>query len=63
MSAKDQLPEIVEYFLNCAKLFAAVCADTNADTFTQKTVVTHFATGEKYDVKLLVTKQKGGKHG
>jgi len=58
MSVKDHLPDLVQSFIDHAKLFTALSAEMNADTHTEKTVVTHFATGDKYDVVLKVTKQK-----
>lgn len=58
MSVTDHLPELVQKFLDDAKLFVALSVETNADNHTEKTVVTHFATGNKYDVVLTVTKQE-----
>lgn len=58
MAILDHLPELVQSFIDHAKLFVALSVETNADTHTEKTVVTHFATGDKYDVVLKVTKQK-----
>ena len=59
MSVLDNLPELVQRFLDDAKLFVALSVETNAETHTEKTVVTHFATGDKYDVTLKVVKRKG----
>lgn len=58
MSVTEHLPELVQKFLDDAKLFVALSVETNADTHTEKTVVTHYATGDKYDVVLTVTKQE-----
>ncbi len=58
MSAKDKLPEIVDRFVTDAKLFAAVCVDTNADTMKQNTDVTHYATGKKFHVTLVIKEIK-----
>ena len=56
MSVKDKLPEITEYFTNSARLFVAVMRDTNADTMKQSTTITHFESGDKYEVKLVLKK-------
>jgi len=56
MSITDHLPELVQKFLDDAKLFVALSVETNAETHTEKTIVTHFATGDKYSVVLKVKK-------
>jgi len=58
MSAKDKLPDIVQKFIDDAKLFCAVCVDTNADTMKQNADVTHYATGKKFHVSLVVKEIK-----
>ena len=56
MAVQDHLPELVQRFIDDCKLFCALSKETNADTHTQKTVVTDFATGDKYDCKLVIKK-------
>ena len=53
----DHLPEIVQQFIDTAKLLTAVMRETNADTMTQETFVTHFASGDKYKAKMVITRE------
>jgi hypothetical protein len=58
MSVTDHLPELVQKFIDDAKLFVALSKETNAEKHTETTVVTDFETGDKYDVVLTVVKQE-----